>query len=271
MTGSRRRFIAASGAAGIGAFGAGAFGAGAGIASAGTNMAHPVSDNAMEPFFGTHQNGIATPNPMQANTYFAALDLAATDRKPVIAMLRNWTEATERMTTGRLAAPPVDPGQPFDSLDALDLGASRLTVTFGFGLDLFTLNGRDRFGLAAKRPAALVDLPVFPGDQLEPGLTGGALSIQASADDPQVAFHAVRELIRLAGDSATVRWTQAGFSTAPKVKGTPRNLMGFKDGTINPSVSDPKAMTDHVWAGAEAPRWMQGGSYAVFRRIRIAL
>lgn len=264
--GSRRRFIAAGG----GIAGA-ALGANTAFAGGETSAPRATPDDAAEPFFGPHQNGIATPNPMQGSTYFAALDLAAADRKPVIAMLQAWTDAAERMTTGRIAAPPASPNRPFDNLDALGLGSARLTLTFGFGPDLFMLNGKDRFGLAGQRPAALVDLPVFPGDQLEKRHCGGAVSVQASADDPQVAFHAVRELVRLARDTAIVRWTQAGFSTAHRVNGTARNLMGFKDGTMNPSIRDAKTMNDHLWAGAEAPRWMQGGSYAVFRRIRIAL
>ncbi|MDD2877563.1 MAG: iron uptake transporter deferrochelatase/peroxidase subunit [Acidiphilium sp.] len=272
--GSRRTFIAAAGGI-AGALGAGA-GAGGGIAFAGAKShaaldMHTAQDTVAEPFFGSHQNGIAAPSPMQSHTYFAALDITATDRKALIAMLQTWTAASARLTAGRLAMAPATPDQPFDSLDALDLGPSRLTLTFGFGPDLFTLAGKDRFGLAARRPAALVDLPAFPGEQLEARHTGGAVSVQACADDPQVAFHAVRELVRLAGGNATVRWTQAGFSTANRTQGTARNLMGFKDGTMNPPVGDAAVMNQHIWVGSEGPRWMQGGSYAVFRRIRIAL
>jgi deferrochelatase/peroxidase EfeB len=218
-----------------------------------------------------HQNGIATPNPMQSHSYFAALDVAAPDRDRLIALMKLWTTASERLTSGRLASPPTNPDQPFDSLDALGLGAARLTISFGFGAALFGSAGHDPYGLARQRPPALIDLPVFPGDQLEPRHTGGALSIQASADDPQVAFHAVRELIRSGGPTVSVRWTQAGFTTANRVAGTPRNLMGFKDGTMNPDVRDAATMNRHIWVGDEGPGWMRGGSYAVFRRVRIAL
>ena len=69
-------------------------------------------------------------------------------------------------------------------------------MTFGFGAGLFTKDGNDRYGLAAHRPDALVDLPRFNGDQLVEAHTGGDLSVQACADDPQVAFHAVRQLAR---------------------------------------------------------------------------
>ena len=268
---SRRGLLAAGGAgvAGVGI-------TGLGIAEAApkppsTRAADQIPDAAREPFFGPHQNGIATPNPMQGNTCFAALDLTAIDRSALIALFKTWTAASARLTSGRLAAAPTDPDHPFDSLDALDLGPQRLTITFGFGPELFGVAGKDRYGLARHRPAALVDLPVFPGDQLDGPITGGAISVQASADHPQVAFHAVRELVRLGGDAVSVRWIQAGYATANRVKGTPRNLMGFKDGTMNPDVRDAATMNDHIWVGREGPRWMQGGSYAVFRRIRIAL
>jgi deferrochelatase/peroxidase EfeB len=47
--------------------------------------------------------------------------------------------------------------------------------------------------------------------------------------------------------------------------------MGFKDGSGNPDVKNAALMDKVVWAGSEAPGWMQGGSYMVARRARIAL
>jgi deferrochelatase/peroxidase EfeB len=144
-------------------------------------------------------------------------------------------------------------------------------VTFGFGAGLFVKDGKDRYGLAALRPEALVDLPAFPGDQLVAAGTGGDLSVQACADDPQVAFHAVRQLARLAEGVAQLRWAQPGSfgDFGPGVTG--RNLMGFKDGTGNPAVGDAALMAKFVWVGSEGPAWMRGGSYVVVRRTRIAL
>jgi deferrochelatase/peroxidase EfeB len=226
---------------------------------------------ALEPFWGDHQGGITTP--VQSHSYFAALDLETASRDDVIKLLRSWTAATADMAAGQTAAPiGQDLAAPApDTGEALGLPAARLTMTFGFGAGLFIKDGKDRYGLAAQRPPALVDLPRFNGDQLVATRTGGDLSIQACADDPQVAFHAVRQLVRLAYGAAKVRWAQTGYMTQPAGKTTPRNLMGFKDGTSNPSVSDPKAMAKFVWVGAEGPDWMKGGSYVVARRIRIAL
>ena len=60
--------------------------------------------------------------------------------------------------------------------------------------------------------ALLAALPSLPGDNLEAAMTGGDLSVQACADDPQVAFHAVRQLASLADGIAQLRWTQTGFA-----------------------------------------------------------
>jgi deferrochelatase/peroxidase EfeB len=217
-------------------------------------------------FWGTHQAGIVTPQ--QNHTYFMTFDLTGTKPSEVADLLRAWTQMASRLTAGQAAAPIGQdleaPGT--DSAEALGLNPARLTMTFGFGAGLFVKDGVDRYGLAARRPEALVDLPRFNGDQLAPAATGGDLSIQACADDPQVAFHAVRQLATRAYGVADVRWAQSGFLSKPADGSTPRNLMGFKDGTHRPAAVD-KA----VWVAAEGPEWMRGGSYLVVRRIRMAL
>src|SRR3984893_12791100 len=68
-----------------------------------------------------------------------------------------------------------------------------------------------------------------------------------------------------------MRWAQTGFISGFGAHQTPRNLMGFKDGTSNPSINDPATMERFVWVGDEGPDWMRGGSYVVLRRIRTAL
>jgi deferrochelatase/peroxidase EfeB len=237
----------------------------AAAAARGTAEAH-VASGATVPFYGAHQAGITTP--MQSNLYFASFDLTAGNRQEVIALLQGWTVAAARMTAGLPAVPGEqdDDNPPLDSGEAVGLSPANLTITFGFGPDMFSLAGQDRYGLAAKRPAALVDLPSFNGDQLVEGQCGGALCVQACADDPQVAFHAVRQLSRLSYGAANLKWVQSGFSTGTKTQGTARNLMGFKDGTMNPQGS---AMNAAVWA--DGPGWMKNGSYMVARRIRIGL
>jgi len=268
---SRRRFLASGLMAAAGAGLSAAPAAAAGTTDNAPPAANPSPANVVEPFWDKYQAGIITP--VQKHTNMAAFDLTTSDRADVIQMLQAWTAAAARMAQGQTAEPlGLDASGPAaDSGEALELSPARLTVTFGFGAGLFIKDGYDRYGLAAQRPAALVDLPKFTGDQLAETRTGGDLLVQACADDPQVAFHAIRQLSRLAYDTAQIRWVQTGFTADSKPGQTPRNLMGFKDGTNNPSVKDSQAMNQFIWVDQEGPEWMRNGSYVVVRRIRIAL
>jgi deferrochelatase/peroxidase EfeB len=228
------------------------------------------------PFHGEHQAGIASA--VQDRLHMAAFDVTTESRDEVIALLKAWTAAAARMTQGREAVaggaiPAMKEAPPGDTGEALGLPASRLTITIGFGPTFFEKDGRDRFGLRGKRPAALVDLPHFPQDALDPARSGGDIVVQACSDDPQVAVHAVRNLARIGFGTVAVRWSQLGFgktsSTTPQAQ-TPRNLFGFKDGTNNIAGDDADALRRHVWAdAADGAAWMAGGSYLVARRIRM--
>jgi deferrochelatase/peroxidase EfeB len=167
-------------------------------------------------------------------------------------------------------APPDDTGE------ALGLPPAGLTLTIGFGPSLFTdASGKDRFGIAAKRPAALADLPLFPADKLDPARCGGDIAVQACANDPQVAVHAIRNLARIAFGTMSMRWSQLGFgrtSSTSRAQDTPRNLMGFKDGTRNLKAEDTDLLEKHLWAAAsDGADWMAGGTYLVARRIRMMI
>jgi deferrochelatase/peroxidase EfeB len=185
------------------------------------------------------------------------------------------------MTAGRDAGPvgAVDGGQyapPDDTGEAIGLPASGLTLTIGFGPTLFTdADGADRFGIAARRPEPLQELPAFPGDELDPAISGGDLCIQACANDPQVAVHAVRNLARLGQGVVSVRWSQLGFgrtSSTSTGQATPRNLFGLKDGTDNLKAENGAALEKFVWvADGDGPDWLTGGSYLVTRRIRMQI
>ena len=111
---------------------------------------------------------------------------------------------------------------------------------------------------------------------LEEERGGGDLCIQACADDPQVAVHAVRNLVRMGFGVVSVRWSQLGFgrtSSTTAAQVTPRNMFGFKDGTANLHAEDTAALDAHVWVAADdvagPAAWMTGGSYLVARRIRM--
>ncbi|HEY1944181.1 MAG TPA: iron uptake transporter deferrochelatase/peroxidase subunit [Roseiarcus sp.] len=264
---SRRGFLSATaGLAAFAGFNAAPSAARALEASEGAETTRDVT-----PFWGEHQAGVTTA--YQSHTYLAAFDLTTAKRADVQTLLRRWTDAAAALSEGQPVEIPGDgdPQTRADPSDVLGLSPARLSITFGFGLGLFEKNGVDRYGLKAKRPAAFIDLPHFPGDQLVPERTGGDLLVQLCADNPQVAFHAARQLARIAYGVANIRWVQSGFVSDYGPGKTPRNLMGFKDGTGNPSVDDTKEMDAVVWVGDEAPAWMRGGTYMVVRRARIAL
>ncbi|POX54763.1 deferrochelatase/peroxidase EfeB [Streptomyces sp. Ru71] len=272
-TGARtpsRRALIGWGGAGL-ALGAAVAGGAVAVTRTGDDMAPAAAEaGGAVDFHGEHQAGIATP--VQDRLHFAAFDVTTTDRAAFVQMLKDWTEAARRMTAGKAVGEGAYGGlaeaPPDDTGEALGLKPSRLTLTIGFGPSLF-----DKFGLKDKRPEALMDLPQFPGDNLDKARSGGDLCIQACADDPQVAVHAIRNLARIGFGKVAIRWSQLGFgktsSTTPDAQ-TPRNLMGFKDGTRNIAGTETDRLKKFVWVGeGDGTDWMTGGSYLVARRIRM--
>jgi len=279
------------------------------LAAGGNPAATVVSGSAATdgtvPFYGAHQAGIDTLQ--QTQTVFASFDLRTEKAADIERLLVAWTDAAARLMAGETVAPlGSDAGTPpLDSGEVLGLPSRRLTLTFGFAPTMFEQAGKDRFGLRSRKPAALVALPRFNGDQLVEAQSGGDLCIQACADDSQVAFHAIRQLARIAvaGDAAagdasagygrrgaaapatgpaTLRWMQAGFVPDSPVAESPRNLLGFHDGTDNPGApgiaerANGKAVgngtpAESVWVGNEGPAWMRGGTYLVVRKVRLFL
>jgi deferrochelatase/peroxidase EfeB len=272
---SRRKLL---GAAGLGALAVGAGGGYAvGQAKDGSATAAGVVDPhaAPVPFEGTHQAGIVTP--AQDRLYFAAFDMTSDDRADLESLLKDWTAAARQMSQGNdvgelgaVGGSPYSP--PEDTGEALGLPPSGLTITIGLGRSLF-VDGKDRprFGLEGKLPEKLEDLPSFAGDRIDPAISGGDIAIQACANDPQVAVHAIRNLARIAFGRASVRYSQMGFgrtSSTSTGQVTPRNLFGFKDGTANIKVEEKKTVEEHVWVPeADGPAWLVGGSYLVSRKI----
>lgn len=275
---SRRGLIGlalSSGVVGLAAGGAAGVAGGAAVARAEQNRGHE------EPyaFFGPHQAGITTP--VQDHLHFASFDMMPrTSREDLISLLQDWSYAASRMTqglevsaTGAVGGDAQTP--PDDTGEAMDLAVNGLTITFGFGPGLFENEDGDRYGLAGQRPAGLQRLPAFLGDDLDPESSQGDLCIQACADDPQVAVHAIRNLSRIAFGRARLRWSQLGFgrtSRTTSAQATPRNLFGYKDGTANILSDDTEALDDHVWVGAsDEPDWLRGGSYLVARKIAMLI
>ncbi|ARQ69688.1 iron uptake transporter deferrochelatase/peroxidase subunit [Streptomyces marincola] len=259
---SRRRLLTTAGTAGAVGLAAGAP-AGALAHSAATGDDGPALTalgSTAVPFHGTHQPGITTP--AQAHAHLAAFDLApGAGRREAAALLRRWSGLAAELMAG--GTPEADTGV------ARDAGPASLSVTIGLGHGFF-----DATGLTGARPAALDPLPAFSADVLDEGRSNGHLWLQIGADDALVAFHALRALHRAAGETATLRWQMTGFNRTPGATARPmttRNLMGQVDGTNNPAPGD-EDFERHVFVpeGGD-PAWMAGGSYVVFRRIRMLL
>lgn len=272
---SRRKLFGAAGvtAAVVGAAGAGALAGRASAASVpGGTLQGPV------PFRGDRQAGIITE--AQDRMHFCSFDVTTDNRDDVVALLKQWTQMAERMTRGEETeeggavdgnpyAPPSDTGE------ALGLPASQLTLTIGFGPSFFVKDGKDRFGIADKQPAELKDLPKFPNETMDPARCGGDICVQACANDPQVAVHAIRNLARVGFGTVAVRYSQLGFgrtSSTTRDQATPRNLFGFKDGTNNLKSDETDLLDKNVWvADGDGPAWLTGGSYLITRRIRMRI
>lgn len=198
------------------------------------------TDELTYPFTGEHQAGIVTP--AQDRMHFASLDMvddATCD--DLIDLLQRWTTAARRLTLGG---------------EVSARGAFGLTLRCGFGRSLFTKQPSgeesadsvesDRVGISDRMPTELSDLPVLVNDFLIPERSGGDLCIQACANDPQVASHAIRNLTRMAMGVAVLKWSQIGFgrtSSTSQSQKTPRNLFGQKDGTMNLKVEEQERVT----------------------------
>lgn len=270
---SRRRLLSGLGLAGTGlALGGGAIASG--VVSAGLPEAAADPDSAVNrtyPFYGDHQAGIVTP--AQDRLAFASLNvLDGTERSDLRTLLQDWTVAAGRMTRGQLVGDDTDlDNPPLDTGEAIGSPVGGLTITIGYGPTLFD----NRFGLMARKPALLAALPALPNENLDPAYVGGDMCIQACSDDPLVAFHAIRNLARLGLGVVDYNWMELGFgktSSTSTAQATPRNLLGFKDGTRNIKAQQGDLLDDYVWVGDDSDQtWMRGGSYLISRRIQIFL
>jgi deferrochelatase/peroxidase EfeB len=260
----RRRFLQAATAA-VG----GAAVAGLGVAASNRPAAAEPADKGAArafAFHGRHQAGILTER--QPRAAFIAFDVTAAGRSELAELLRSLTARARFLTSGGpppslgISAPPADSG-----LLGAEVTPGGLTVTLSAGASLFD----DRFGLGAHRPRQLRAMDVFPGDNLDRARCDGDLLLQICADDEDTVLHALRDLTRHSRGAMQPRWRLDGFNGPPRPDGAPRNLLGFKDGTAGPMVTDPALMDRLIWVrpGSGEPAWAAGGSYHVVRVIRM--
>ena len=214
------------------------------------------------PFYGKRQSGITTP--IQRQVYFAVLDLATEDLDTIRGIFKSWTTYIARMMQGELVEayksntmlPPTDTGE------AVGMGTERLTITVGVSPSFL-----EKLNLTGKKLPELEELPKFARDQLQEDFTGGDICIQACAEDAQVAFHAVRNLLRKGREHLTLKWSQTGYAAITSQGSTPRNLFGFKDGTANVTSQDDFDRV--IWCDQD--NWMKNGTYLIVRRVQMHL
>ncbi|HWD01379.1 MAG TPA: Dyp-type peroxidase [Amycolatopsis sp.] len=239
--------------------------AGAGVGTVAASAAGPDPDTV--PFHGPHQAAIVRRSPAQC--VVASFDVTAANKAELTDLFRQITDRARFLTRGGappalgITAPPADSGVLGPVVPPGGLG-----VVLGVGSSLFD----DRFGLAAKKPKKLKPMTMFPNDSLDDAQCHGDLSLTLSAESTDTVLHALRDITRATRGGMQLRWKINGFSSPPRPSGTPRNLMGFKDGIANPVESEYDRL---VWLGKGngaddgEPAWTEGGSYQVVRLIRM--
>ncbi|MBV9638999.1 MAG: deferrochelatase/peroxidase EfeB [Mycobacteriaceae bacterium] len=263
---NRRTFFkgAAAGAAGTALTGGLLIGGARADANAAQSSAPSATGS--YPFHGVHQSGILTPDPgaKQRFASFIAFDITAADKTGLVALLKVLTDRARALTSGG-PTPDIGIGQSPRDSDVLGaaIPADGLTVTVSVGSTIFT----DRFGLAGQAPARLTPMKVFPDDFPDPGWMHGDLLIQLCANNQDSLHHAIRDITRNTRGAMQVRWKIQGYNSPPRPSGASRNLLGFKDGTANPTLGDAQKL---IWVdGPSEPAWTRGGSYQVVRLIRM--
>ncbi|MDQ0830913.1 deferrochelatase/peroxidase EfeB [Streptomyces achromogenes] len=234
--------------------------AGAGIGLTATACTREARPPAGAPGPGAHaarrrQAGVTTPQ--QATALILAYDLDPALRgtagaRELKAVLERWTRALAETQETAETQQNGDTGDTGEAQEAGGGRVARLTATLGVGPRL-----PDRLGLRA--PDALRDLPSFPGDRLDPARCDGDVLVQLCADSADAAEATAATLTRLAGDALSPRWRQGGFlPPSPDGGGTPRDLLGFKNGSANPTAEECERW---VWAG--------DATYLVVRRVHL--
>ncbi len=238
----------------------------AGVTGAVARGAPPPAGPGARGFHGVHQAGILDePEP---RAIIAACDVLTVKRAELADLFRALTARARALTGGGAPAQVGVTGPPPDSgVLGPDVPAGGLALTVGIGASLFD----DRFGLAARRPARLAAMRTFPDDDLDPAWCHGDLLLRFGAADEDTVLHALRDVCRHTRGAMRVRWRISGFTSRPRPSGTPRNLMGFKDGIANPDTARRAEMDRLVWAARDGsePAWTAGGTYQVVRLIRM--
>ncbi|HJP78425.1 MAG TPA: iron uptake transporter deferrochelatase/peroxidase subunit [Pseudonocardiaceae bacterium] len=269
MSGPDRRTFLTGALLGAGVAAAGVAG---GVAHAGGNapdndeLAALTGNAPARPITGAHQTAILTPSQRQST--FLSCDVFAAGQNELTDLMRTISQRISFLTKGGYPAPLGISAPPSDSgVLGPEVPADGLTVTLGVGASLFD----DRYGLAGRKPAKLTAMRTFPNDDLDPAWCHGDLLLEIAAPNTDTVLHALRDITKNTRGGMQVRWRLNGFGSPPRPEGTPRNLMGFRDGTSNPDTTSATDMNHLVWVDGHGgePSWTAGGSYLVVRLIRM--
>lgn len=221
------------------------------------------------PFAGDHQNAV-TATPVPARGLVAAFRVTSADRAGLQEMFQDLSATVADLMAGRM---PEDRGRAYPPAGTGILGPAPppddLGMVVSVGASLFD----DRFGLADRAPRQLVQMPFLANDRLDPERSHGDVLISVEAGHEDTIQHALRQVMRATRRHLVLAWSTEGYARGSAGAGgqTPRNLLGFKDGTANLDATDEALMDQHVWvaAGDGEPAWAVGGTYHVVRVIRM--
>jgi len=196
------------------------------------------------PAYGPSQAGIDRPPIPQSQLELGVFDLA--DGVSPGAALAKLGEAVSDVVSGRSARlAGTEPGD--------------LTITIGVGPRL----------VAAVNPTlpGAAQLPRFARERIAASNRDGDVMVQVCGSDPlavSLTSGALADAVHAAGGAE--RWSQGGFRRYGS-DGYALNLLGFRDGIVQPA---PSELAAELWLD-DAPQQVAGATIAVVRRLRIDL
>lgn len=157
--------------------------------------ASPLKD-AIVPFDGPHQAGIATPT--QASLNLIGFNLKdGVDKAGITRLMRLWTEDARELAAGRTPLGSLEP--------EMNQWPANLTFTLGLGERAFDI------AAPANKPSWLHPIPAMTRDKLEGAWGQTDIALQICADDPVMCAWAMRHMTRAGADYVETAWVQQGF------------------------------------------------------------